>query len=417
MTDTLRFTSFDQIKSGVHWTSARLQALAQYERLWANAPRQAPKEFEQHIKAGGAWVQLSPYRRITSFWVDGLWGRPPAGVPEDVVDVMARATRHRSVGGYGIVAVEGGGRLRVIPPASWHPVIDPRDGDNVLGHIVSWLWASGDDPDQYGAVPDRIDLLLFSIEGSVNVRQTWELSGFQLGQLLEEQPAGLERVVVWGDGRSDYLDVESLVNELEYRLNFTKRLIDWHGNPALVGPPLAGSKSQPTQPERDAYEADQLEPKFDQRRQGVGGGYLAIEGDQVVPSYLTLDTKLPDSVQLMNFLVDQITTTTGIPTGSLGVADQAAQMGGTDGQSGVSRERQLFAAVARLRNLRRECESAVELLAGMADIDWPPESFSSWSEMTGPVLDLLNAKLIDPASAADLLGITYTGTTQQVSGQ
>ena len=87
-------------------------------------------------------------------------------------------------------------------------------------------------------MPDRVDLVLFG-DGR-NTRQTWSLESYALEELIAEAPAGGEAVVVWGDGVSDYRDLEPIITEMEYRANRLKRTLDWHSDPALTGPELAG---------------------------------------------------------------------------------------------------------------------------------------------------------------------------------
>lgn len=419
MSDTLRFTSFDQVKTGLLWQSRRLKEIDGYERLWANVPRQAPAEFDQAIRQGSTWVQFSPYARVTSFWTDSLFGGEIVGVPDQVVDVFARAARHRSVGGHGVIVDEGGGRLRAVPAQNWHPVMDPRDGEHRIGHVLGWPWVAEPNVNSAGDTPDRLDVALFAVDGGVNLRQTWELGGSQLGQLLEERPAGIQGIEVWGDGVSDYRDLVSIFTEIEYRWNRFKRILDWHSDPTLQGPMLYEQLRVKSADQREALQAEQLEPVADARFSSVSGAFLAREAGDPEFSYLDFNAKHAETVSMLNWLLDQATISSSVPASALGASlDMAAQGGGNvDRQSGVSRERQMYSAVAKLRNLRRELEPALQRLSGLQDIDWPLQLFSSWSEMTSPVLSLVAAGLIDQPAAAELLGVTYSGRPAPTSGQ
>lgn len=405
-------TGFDEIRSGLRWASPHLDELHRLTGLWRGAPRSAPSWFEGYLREGGQWVQLDTFSTIVSFWTDSLWSRLPSPVSEDVVAAMSIGSQWRSVTGIGVVAQEADGRLRSIPTTNWVPVRDARTSDR-LGDVIGWPWLSERDPNREGELPDRIDLVL--VGGDVNTRQTWSLgSGFQLDQLLSEEPAGVQQVVSWGDGRSDLKGVEPLILQLELRINAVARFADHHQDAPLMQGGRLGPYRGPNAEAIQGWVDGKLDDLITRRLDGMGLAYMERESNDTPPfEYVQPPRTLAESLAVMNFLVDQISMQTAIPTGSLGTNDQAQQSGGDSRQSGVSRERQLFRAANRLRRLRLECEPAIEALTGVADVSWPAAVFDDFATLVPAAINLVGAGLMDRAGAADLLGIAVATQTGQ----
>lgn len=401
---SLEFTSFDQVKSGLTWTSERITKIAEYERLDSNRDRHTPKEFETAIKKGAQWVQFNWYARVAAFWVDSLWGRPPTGLRDGLVDVFARASRHRSVGGHGVLAIERDHTIRVIPPAQWHPVHDPADRDHWIGHLLAWFYVSDAKPDDASRAPDRVDVL--QIGPNVNRRQTWSLEGVTLDEMLDERESDLSAVVVWGDGISDFRDLRPVLDEAEYRFNRMKRTADWHSDPALSGPVLG--QDQRHQEQRAVSEKNMTGSQIhtDRAMNAVAGGgtpFLARRRDDPEWSYLSFDGKLGDSQWMLNWLQDQFHAATGIPSSALGLTDHHHQ-------SGVSRTRMMSSALQRLRSLRREVTPAIRELGRLTDqpvdeLRWPDAPFADFVDLSRIVGELVRRGVQSPEQGAALLGL------------
>lgn len=363
----LRFSSFDQVRRGLTWSDARLDYESRWLRLWRNDPRDAP-------------VQLNWYRRITNFWRDGLWGVSPIGIPDDVASAFSQATEWRSMKGFGIV-MQADGEWRAIDPSSWHPVFNPFDLNQVIGHLIAFFYNVSDpgpQPADYED-PDRIDVLMIPADGGQAVRVTFEFSGLTLGDELERSAADVQQITFFGDGVSDYVDVEPLVDEWEHRYENLRRVMDQHSDPYLQGPASA------TNPDGTF---------------GVPAGgslFLPLLDEVVKYEYLTYDGKQDIQYQALGNMLDAVNVVTGIPATAFGLGSHATQ-------SGISRERQLFSALQKLRQLRREIERSLAQI-GFSSVDWPDLPFSGWGEVAEIEKQLVEAGISTVAEARGRLGI------------
>ena len=361
----LRFTSPDQVRPGLVWSSAALQDMAKYDQLWRNVKRDVP-------------VQFNWYRRITSFWVDALWGRPPEGTTPEIATAFDMATMYRSVKGYGVVLAEQDGMLRAIDPANWHRITLPTDRDAVIGHIVSYFWKAGQSPNG-NEVPDMVDCIVVDAAGN-GTRRTYQFKGSTLGQLVMSQPANIRGVVWWGDGISDYRDVKPVIDEIETVYKAMKRVGDRHADPHMQGPETAlnaaGVFNVPSEGSAFLPLSDDSDHEF---------GYLELPGAPELQTYR------------YEAMFDQLTIMSSIPATAFGLEDTASQ-------SGVSRERQLFTAVQKLRKLRREQSDALNdllpLLGMSSDVMWPDHVFDTFGDIAQAVAPLVTAGILSTEDAA-----------------
>ena len=366
------FTEFSQIQAGLDWVSPRVTEEQRLEALWANA------------RPGYrlAKIRLNWYRRVTAFWVGGMWGEEPrvrlrgfeqGGERRGALSkAFARAQRDRSVKGAGAVMIEQGGWVRWVDTSFVHPVVWRQDESQVMGHIVGYPWRTGRDGGQ--VTPNRLDILKLP-EGGGATRERWTLEGVTLGKMIgAPMPTDAERVVTFGDWVSDYWDLEDLILELENRFQRLRVALDRNSAPHMQGPS--------TSPPSDAQE------------EFAEGLWLPRDVDDPPFEYVQLPAGgFQSHFEHIREIQDQIHIQSSVPVSVFGTTSES-RSGGR--QSGVSKERSMYTALQRLRMLRREATEAIREVLGGEDVevDWPNDPFADFSERAEVMVKLASADLI-----------------------
>ena len=369
----LTFTSLDQVRPGLLWVSPRLDLLNQYHSLWRN---------DVSSRSEATAVKVNWYRRVTDFWVDGLWGKPPSDIKPEIARAFERASEFRSIKGNGVLIVDSDTKPRVVDPSNWHPVYDPLDAERVTGHIISYFHhASAVNPGKDESTdPDRATMLLLDADGN-GEKVLFEVEGNTLGRQLSREAAALYQIVYWGDGVSDYTDIRDIVTEYEHRYSRWKRVLDRHSDPHLSGPEEALSADGIWQATADGQSM-----------------FLPLSAGAEGYNYVTYDGAQTGQQAALNVLLDNLHISTSIPATAFGLND-------TSSSSGVSRERQLFAALQKLRRLRREMTEALMSISSEQNIDWPDTPFSGYVDMAESEIALVAAGITTADEARQHLGI------------
>ena len=359
------------------------------KRLYDNLERKSSDDPKSPVS-----VQVNLYRRVTSFWLDGLWSQRPEPVPEEMASAFEKATRWRSIKGYGVVVAEPGRPFRSVDPGNWWPVYDRLDGDRVIGDLIFWrfLASSVYQPDELN-LPDRVQVNW--IPRGSGLRRAWERvyqleAGQTLGTLLSERQYRTRGgVAAFGDGISDYRDLQSVVREFEHRLGRVKRVLDRTSDPFLQGPTEALDSSA-----RFPWPSK--------------GGYLPVDTEGQRYAYVEPRGEQEAQFRALEVLLSQFHIISSIPSTALGLEGATNSL--FNSESGVSRERQLFAALQRLRRLRREVAAALIAAseyagAPFAVVDWPDSPFSEWSEIATTVVPLVEKGILTVPEARERIGI------------
>ena len=425
----LRLTDPDQIKRGLLLDDPRLATERQYFDAWRGVNDRygpAPAQPSGLIKVDGRPVEspeiqpvrLPFFRSITRWWVDALWGEPPQGIAEDDLAVWEKASRWRSVKGTGVALVYSDGTMRAIDPSDWWPVRDPVDADRITADVITWHWMS--EPKR--STPNRVRVVIVPRGEGASTVQDFELAGQVLGDPIgPKASAGAAGVAVFGDGASDYEDVWTIVNEMQFRYGRLHRALNRTAEPHLSGPFSHA-------PDGYAYSPDLIQPadvgmrlgpeQITQLSQGAGAAARPeiryLNNSQVLPTdgtpwqYIAPPpSAYQGALAALDFLLDQLVIATGIPATAFGLQQSQQQT-----QSGVSRERQLLTALQRVRHLRRELERAFTMVArlrgGQAEeVQWPSSPFAGFAGMAELALDLFRGGLITEAEGRELIG--YSG--------
>ena len=417
----MQFYTLTDVKPGLIWAQAEGRVISDYHKLFSNA-QSSRRTFVDFVLKEGAdqkldGVMVSPrtiinfYRRVTNFWLDGLYGKPPLNVPAQVATAFRAASKQRSIGGVGAVIIEDDGTLRSVPAGSYHRVCRREDGVQT-GHIISYFWNSGP-PNAVNVVPDRVDIIAVGLDGN-GTRTTYKFSGVSIGQQVKTTNITVRGVVPFGDGVSDYTDLKPIVDEIERRLYGIQQVMDRHTDPHIQGPhavdAAANMRSRSESGGAAIGHDTTMDDTFvgDNRLSPTGALYLPRDREDPEYKYLTFDGQLMPQFKEIDLLLDMIHLTTGIPSTAFGISDQS---GGRD--TGVARERQMLSALQKLRSLRTELSPAIVSVMAALEIpvdaiDWPDAPFGGYAEAVEANIRLVEAAIITPEQAAARLGIDLT---------
>lgn len=317
---------------------------------------------------------LNFYKVVTEFYNNAMWGQlPRTNGEKEILHAFELSSTQRSINGYGAVLMVN----------DRHYIPDSRylwrwEEDGILvGYVIGWPYLRK--PDSIAA--DGIRIFIWQHDRELLTVQDWALRGTALERRLQQyNPPG--RVAVWGNGQSDYPPMVDLVNWFNTRLKKNTEMLNRFANPHLVGPSEALD-------ERGVMSLNTEE-----------GSFLATsDKDAKDFSYLTWDANQPLNSQTVGSLLDALHMITGVPATAFGL--QHAQ---GSGNSGVSRERQMFSALSKVRRLRRNVEDAMEMF-NITEIAWPDDPFTTWQEQVTAELQLLAASIITPEEARERLNL------------
>ena len=330
--------------------------------------------------------RLNYYATITEFYRNALWGQYPdvPGASVDLLRSLELSYVDRSLHGFGAVLKSGGNYHPVNSRYLW-PLLD--DQEIKIGWVIGFPYSSGRDDaimknvdvpslnTRSSYVKDRIILIVKEDAAQFGLRMTHEFSGSTLGRRIATEGVDAS-CIVYGDGIDDYTRVIYLINELENRLNKNSKILDRHSNPHIQGPASAAPKIVV-----DA-EGNKQTRGFQFNEDGM---YLPNDKDEPPYEYLTWDSGQTLNGLHTDRIIDLIHVLTGIPPMILHLTHT----------SGISMERQMFAALSKVRRHRREIETGVKQYNPALDFTWVADPFESEGERVDRELKLLEAGVID----------------------
>ena len=333
---------------------------------------------------------VNGYEITTNFFLNGLWSEyPRTAASNTLLSALEDSTIFRSVNGYGVV-VNQGTRFKAIDSRYYWELVDEK-GEKI-GSVVAYPYSSTNEAE----FPNRIKVCISKDDNrQIEVRE-YTFEGITIGRLLSNTTERGD-IIAWGNGISDYSNLEWLVNELNKRLDKNSVLLDRHSSPHLMGPPTAFQKRDPAG--NTGQESDNSEFKFDEE-----GMYLPVDSQGGEYKYLVWEANAELNKFQLNRVLDLIHVKTGIPATAFGISSQ------TSGDSGLSLERQMFAALAKVRRWQRDIEAAVENI-NVTDLSWPKDPFASFSEVVNQQIQLVGAGIISADEARSTLG--YAGTAPE----
>ena len=340
-------------------------------------------ELYRAISGGG----VNYYSIATNFYRNGLWGQhPDTEADVELLESLEYASIMRSVNGTGVVICSQGSYQSVDTRYHWG-MRNPATGLTV-GHVVMFPYATSEQ-----AFPDRIRVVSW-VAGTPTLEvSTWTYEGASLGMLQSSENVEGQLVAI-GDGVDDYTNMKWLVTELNNRMRRNSALLDRHSSPHIQGPSSALSSHDDGSPRFNINQDAAFLPKGEDTSQNY--------------EYLTWDPNAALAQYQVDTLRDLLHLETGVPSAAYGLA-------ATNAPSGISLDRQMFAALSKIRRLRREIERALRSVS-VSDLIWPQDPFASYNENVASEIALVGAGITSAQEAADRLGVSPPATSNEAIG-
>ena len=376
-------TSLDFIQPGKQWPPPsereRLERYAYNRKLFANdCDDKYRQQAERISRVVGNYEEVISYhialnypRRISVKTADLLLGEPPkfdAGEQTDVLDTII--ARSRLVGGPlredvldismcgdGLLYVrrtDEGGIIDTAAPETWFPVVSPDNVKDIQYHVLGWTYdvGEGDSKVTY--------LKLVIHERGKYTERTHSLDGGAIGP-----QQGAEKTIETGlndfalihipntttsrdlYGMDDYIDIDSIVSEIEVRLDQIAKVLDKHTAPTMQGPSYALV---------DDGNGNKIFP---------AGNYISNQdenGNTANVGYLTWDAQLAANFQMIDKLIDQLYTQSEMGAAIFG--DVANKTGSIP--SGAALRRMMISPLAKVSRIREKLDPALKKALKMA---------------------------------------------------
>ncbi len=142
--------------------------------------------------------------------------------------------------------IDGKGSISITSPEYLFIIVDPDNRKIVRNYVLAWQYEK---TNSRGNKQKYVDAFIHS-KGSY-IKKTFELTNGMLSGAIEEteEKTGLNdfavipvQNIVTSDsiyGIDDYMDVDSIISEIEIRTAQISKILDIHANPSLTGPQAA----------------------------------------------------------------------------------------------------------------------------------------------------------------------------------
>ena len=418
--DDLPPVSYWQIQPGLPWrfSQTALDREALYHGDMSPLFRLAPNDFNGLTNYANAAeinsiLQWNAFRQVTEFYVDGLFGERPAGVPPEIIPALEEAVRCESRHGQGILIAQR--RMGMWPaldavcPVYARPISD-RSGYRHIGMAIGYPHRSYAMPAHAAGAgswprPDQLEIYIWIPAYRINEWRLYQYDGAQLGALLTSSPVtDLMGIWTFGRGQNDYAAMTPIVREICVRMSAASRVLNRHTNPSITGPPLhtnPGGRPPPT----DGVIRDMTTGSRQNTAWHTGGNYFEVTGgNAVIPQYLVWDGNLEANFRHIRELLGMLERLTGVPMTTDSPHHQAPA-------SGEARRVDLWSAVSHLRRLQQDVERVLASIAAAGlgipvrpdQIRWELFPLETESSKANTMISLVQAGILDGAQARELL--------------
>ena len=318
-------------------------------------------------------IVLNYQKKISLKTADFLFLEPPK-FSENVAEIC-RASDIYSIGYQGAIDVsrygtavykiddvDGTGRVSISSPEYLFAVVSKDDRKQIKHYVLAWI---ADMQDANGKVKSHLTAYVHS-KGSYTKR-VFEMNGDVIGRCVLEETAETHlsdfaivpvHNVVTSDrvfGTDDYMDVDSIVSELEVRTAQISKILDTHANPTL-----SGSQNALT------YDKRTGEYYFD-----AGNFYARATNDEPPLEYITWEANLDANFKQVKQLLNYLST---ISEMGAAVLDSDLKTGNVPSGEALKRLYiNVLAKVARVRNsfdasLKKALSVASEVGGGKVEV-------------------------------------------------
>ncbi len=356
----------------------RLERYVYNRKLFANdcddKYREQSKRIERVI---GDYQEVVSYhlalnypKRVSMKTADLLLGEPPkwdAGEQTGVLDRIADRSSligtlreialDISMCGDGLLYIrrtEQGGVIDIAAPETWFPVVSPDNVKDVIYHVLAWTYAIGE-----GDARKEYLKLVIHERGQFTEREHL-LDAGRIGKRMADDlvtPTGLRDFAIIHvpnsttsrqlHGIDDYVDIDSIVAELEIRFDQIAKVLDKHTAPTMQGPACALVKDAAG---NDIFPA---------------GNYVINQdenGNTANVGYLTWDAQLAANFQMIDKLIEQLYTQSEMGAAIFGdVANKSGSI-----PSGTALRRMMISPLAKVSRIREKLDPALKRALKMA---------------------------------------------------
>lgn len=272
------------------------------------------------------------------------------------------------------------GKLNVVPPSAWYPVVDTYDIRNFKYHAFCTLYIVDSGKEQYGlhtqihcpSEPGKCDEQDYLLEGNPGA--------FKIGKPLKRQkevsvetrlntcPVYRISNMLTSDrlfGLDDYRSVDSIISELMVRISQISKVLDKHAAPSMTGP-------------SSALVCDQLTGEW---RLKLGDYFPNDDPSVPPPQYIVWDASFEASFKQIELLVNQLYTISEM--GSAIFGDLSNKTG--DVPSGSALRRLMMSPLAKARRIANRYDPVIKkLLSALLEIKGikysPAEITVTWND-------------------------------------
>lgn len=375
-------TNLDFIELGKPWPPPsereRLNRYAYNRKLFENdcdeKYREQAKRIERVIgeyrETISYHIALNYPKRVSMKTADLLLGEPPkwdAGEKTSELDTIAmrssltgtlrEAVLDISMCGDGLLYIrrtDKGGVIDIAAPETWFPVVSPDNIKEITYHVIGWTYTVGSGNEK------RTYLKLIIHDIGRYTERTHLIDGGRIGiQTVEDRiiDTGLSDFAIIHipntttsrqlHGMDDYVDIDSIVSELEVRLAQIAKVLDKHTDPTMQGPACALI---------DGGSGNKVFP---------AGNYVINQddnGNTANVGYLTWDAQLSANFTMIDKLIDQLYTQSEMGAAIFGdVANKSGSI-----PSGTALRRMMISPLAKVSRIREKLDPALKMAFSLA---------------------------------------------------
>jgi hypothetical protein len=373
-------TSLSFISPGKPWPppteAERLERYAQNRLLFEGKHELVFKDWIRLLREDQQAILeivLNWHKRLTLLFADLLLGEPPrimAGdndsqeqqtverIIEDngLFNVAYEVALDVSRYGTGLFKVRYDGRAIIEgqQPAIWFPVVKPDNIKEIQAHVLAWTYE--EDTQERGKTVTKKYLQTEIHEKGRIMTAKYPIENNIIGPAIEQEETetGVDEFLVVPvnnvlttdrvTGLDDYIDLDSIIQELEIRIAQISRILDKHADPNMYGPDTA-------------LEHD---PITGQWGYGGGGKYFPVGQGEQPPGYVTWDGQLEAAFRQIDLLMEQLYILSETSAAAFG------QLKAGLAESGTALRRLMMAPLAKVNRIRMRFDPALKEVLWLA---------------------------------------------------
>ncbi len=306
-------------------------------------------------------VVLNYQKKISLKTADFLFSEPPIFSGDDVIQEIIEDSKLLSLAyqcaidcsryGTGVLTirnVDGKGKIGISKPEHLFAIVDKEDLKQITGYVLAWATKVDDNTKEITAIVHEV--------GKYSKYRMQYTDG-NIGELIEEQEnvsTGLNDFAiipihntltsdtVWGC--DDYMDVDSIISELEVRVAQISKVLDVHSAPTV-----SGSRSALTENDDGTYTF------------AAGNYYERDSMDDPPLEYLVWDANLEANFKQCENLIKHLTTIS-----EMGAAIFNADMEAGNIPSGSALRKLYINVLAKVTRLRNSFDDGLKKAIALA---------------------------------------------------